>query len=136
MTATHNFTDLSCSLFDLDYFRDVKLKIGHEAYKCHRMILCRSSEYFTKLCGPDSQFEEGSQATIELKEDDPGAAKAVLLHLYGVSYPKILENLGIGGTGIVNMALKNVLVLHAGRKYQLQKLTSSAALTLENAISF
>jgi hypothetical protein len=42
--------------FRQDALSDVTLKFGDKEMKCHKVILCARSEYFKKLCGPDSKF--------------------------------------------------------------------------------
>lgn len=37
-------------------FTDLLIKFSGREIRAHRLILCQSSTYFEKLCGPESQF--------------------------------------------------------------------------------
>lgn len=53
----HRMPDLNTAdFFDKDEFSDITIKFSRRAIKGHKFILCRYSEYFKKLCGPDSNF--------------------------------------------------------------------------------
>ncbi|KAM3423886.1 hypothetical protein BST61_g1282 [Cercospora zeina] len=70
------------TLFKQDDYSDVTIKLSDRQITCHKAIICNRSEYFKKLCGKDSLFAESSQKVIELKDDNPGAVEAMLVHLY------------------------------------------------------
>ncbi|SMQ54862.1 unnamed protein product [Zymoseptoria tritici ST99CH_3D7] len=72
--------------FKQDALSDVTLKFGNREMKCHKIILVTRSEYFKKLCGPESRFAEANQPVIELKEDDPTALEALLRYIYTFEY--------------------------------------------------
>ena len=64
-------------------FSDVTIKFGDDEVKCHKIILCATSEYFRALCGPDCQFAEANQRVIELKDDpDPDVIRGLLQYMY------------------------------------------------------
>jgi hypothetical protein len=42
--------------FRQDALSDVTLHFSGREMKCHKIILCARSEYFRKLCGPESGF--------------------------------------------------------------------------------
>ncbi|KAK4544581.1 hypothetical protein LTR36_004153 [Oleoguttula mirabilis] len=74
--------------FDQEAFSDVTVKFGTRERKCHKMILCSTSQYFNDLCGPGKSFAESSQLVVELKDDDEEAVEAMLRWLYTFDYEK------------------------------------------------
>ncbi|KAK4544582.1 hypothetical protein LTR36_004154 [Oleoguttula mirabilis] len=76
----------TADLFNKDAFSDIKIKFGSRQFKAHKIVICRQSQYFNKLCGPDTQFAEGGQTVIELKEDDEDAVYAMLQWIYTFEY--------------------------------------------------
>lgn len=85
---------MEVSLFDEGNHSDITIRIDHRDFSCHKLVLCDTSKYFNLLCGPKSKFRESALSTIELKEDGPNAAEAVLRHLYKFSYADIETTLG------------------------------------------
>ena len=43
-------------LYDCDQFTDLTINFSGRKVKAHRVVLCIQSEYFSKLCNPDSGF--------------------------------------------------------------------------------
>lgn len=46
----------SALLFDKPEYSDIIVSYSDRRTFCHKIILCTSSDYFKKLCGPGSQF--------------------------------------------------------------------------------
>ncbi|GAB1736337.1 hypothetical protein NU219Hw_g7002t1 [Hortaea werneckii] len=74
--------------FDQEAFSDVTVRFGTNERKCHKLILCAKSDYFKELLGPEKQFVEAQQPTVELKDDDNAAVEAMLRWLYTFDYEK------------------------------------------------
>nr|OQO17401.1 hypothetical protein B0A51_15854 [Rachicladosporium sp. CCFEE 5018] len=74
------------SLWDQREYSDITIKFSGKTIFCHKIVLCRFSEYFKKQCGPGSRFAEASLKEIELKDDDPEALEALLEYLYQIEY--------------------------------------------------
>ncbi|KAF7195228.1 hypothetical protein HII31_03434 [Pseudocercospora fuligena] len=72
----------TAALYNQPEYSDVTIRFSNREIFCHKVVLCTSSEYFKKLCGPGSQFVERQQKSIELKGDHPDAAEAILRYLY------------------------------------------------------
>lgn len=72
----------TAALFDQPEYADVTVSYSGRKTSCHKIILCTSSDYFKKLCGPGSHFAESSQNIIELKEDHPDAVYQLLRFIY------------------------------------------------------
>lgn len=73
-------------LFDQEAYSDIIIKFGEREIRCHKVILCESSDYFKPLCGPGSQFAESKMGTIELKDEAPTALQACLRYIYTFKY--------------------------------------------------
>jgi len=58
LVYAHPLTHTS-SLFDNARFSDLIIRFADREIKAHRFVLCEQSEYFNKLCGPDSPFFVG-----------------------------------------------------------------------------
>lgn len=43
--------------FDQEAYTDITIKFSGRETKAHKIILCSNSEYFKRLCGPDSKFK-------------------------------------------------------------------------------
>ncbi|GIZ36648.1 hypothetical protein CKM354_000011700 [Cercospora kikuchii] len=69
-------------LFNQPTFSDVIISFSGRRIYCHKLILCSKSEYFKKLCDPDSGFSESTQKVIQLRDDDPDAVEHVLRYIY------------------------------------------------------
>ncbi|KAK3699719.1 hypothetical protein LTR37_016324 [Vermiconidia calcicola] len=74
------------SYLDQEAFSDVTIKIGDRSIKCHKLILCHNSDYFKMICAPGSRFVETRSNIIELKDDNPQAAEAMLRYTYNLRY--------------------------------------------------
>lgn len=74
----------TANFYKKDAYSDVTIKYGSRQFKAHKLILCSQSEYFTKLF--NSQFAEGSQKVVELKDDDEDAVEAMLTWIYTFDY--------------------------------------------------
>ncbi|EME79247.1 uncharacterized protein MYCFIDRAFT_204749 [Pseudocercospora fijiensis CIRAD86] len=72
----------TATLYNQPDYSDVTIRFSGREVFCHKIILCTTSEYFKKLCGPGSHFAESQQKTIELKGDHPDAVEAILKYLY------------------------------------------------------
>ncbi|KXT07708.1 hypothetical protein AC578_10174 [Pseudocercospora eumusae] len=72
----------TAALYNQPEYSDVTIRFSNREVFCHKVILCTSSEYFKKLCGPGSHFAESQQKCIELKGDHPDALEAILEYLY------------------------------------------------------
>ncbi|GAB7332583.1 hypothetical protein MBLNU13_g04358t3 [Cladosporium sp. NU13] len=72
----------SARLFNKAKFSDLLIKFSDREIHAHRFVLCQSSAYFDKLCGPDSHFAEADRNEITLYDDDPDALEAMLRHIY------------------------------------------------------
>ncbi|KAK6428416.1 hypothetical protein LTR95_015441, partial [Oleoguttula sp. CCFEE 5521] len=57
--------------------------VGSKKFCCHKFVICQASDYFAKLCGPESKFAEEGAAEIELKDDDPEVMEVLLRRFYG-----------------------------------------------------
>ena len=44
-------------LFDKDAYSDVTVSFSGRQIKAHKVLLCQTSDYFKKLCGPDARFQ-------------------------------------------------------------------------------
>lgn len=44
--------------FSQDFMSDITVICGDRKVKCHKLILCGTSEYFMQAIGPDSKFME------------------------------------------------------------------------------
>ncbi|OQO07250.1 hypothetical protein B0A48_07820 [Cryoendolithus antarcticus] len=73
-------------LWNTPEYSDITIKFGGERFFCHKLVLCRASEYFKTQCGPGSRFAEANAKEVELVDDDPAALEAFLLHLYQHDY--------------------------------------------------
>jgi hypothetical protein len=117
------------SLFDCEDYSDITIKTEAREYKCHTIILCHTSEYFKAMCGPRSPWLESKQSVVELKEDDPKAAEAILRHLYKFEYDEIRES--IGGFDITT----RLNVVLAAQKYLLPEFEEIALHRVEHALA-
>jgi hypothetical protein len=46
----------NAKLYNNARFSDLLVKFSGRKIKVHRVIICHTSAYFDKLCGPESQF--------------------------------------------------------------------------------
>ncbi|KAK6439941.1 hypothetical protein LTR95_003837 [Oleoguttula sp. CCFEE 5521] len=72
----------TASLWNQTDYSDITITFSGRSVHCHKIVLCRASDYFNRQSGPRSQFAERSLKEVELKDDDPDALEALLLHLY------------------------------------------------------
>ncbi|GAB7324720.1 hypothetical protein MBLNU13_g08579t1 [Cladosporium sp. NU13] len=77
-------SDLYKAFFDDATLSDLTIQLRDGTVRVHRIILCRKSEYFTKLL--TGSFQENGRKEIELKEDDGNSMVAVLRYIYGLPY--------------------------------------------------
>lgn len=97
------------SFYQSSDFSDVKLVTPDRNYKCHKIILSFSSEFFRTLL--NSNFKESRTSIIELKTKDPRNV-----------FPSILEYMY---SGRIHISLENVIpLLEQSDKYLIKDLTS------------
>lgn len=107
---------------------------GEKEFKCHKMILCRNSEYFKTMFGR-SNFKESEQPVVELHEDDSHSAEVVLRYIYGFDYEEIekaLDNSSPASIQSVTIHMNNLI---AAQKYPLHSLETAPFRRLEFDIS-
>ncbi|KAF2207737.1 hypothetical protein CERZMDRAFT_102004 [Cercospora zeae-maydis SCOH1-5] len=69
------------TLFKVEDYSDVTIKLSDREIPCHKAVICTQSEYFQKLCGKDSPFAKGNEKVVQLKEHDPDAVEAIIRYL-------------------------------------------------------
>lgn len=107
---------------------------GEREFKCHKMILCRNSEYFKAMFGR-SGFKESEQPIVELHDDDPLAVEVVLRYLYGFEYHHIELHFDFSlklSLETVSIHMSNFIAV---QRYLLPLLESAILTRLEEYIS-
>lgn len=51
----------TADFFNKNAYSDITISFGDRQFKAHKFILCSQSDYFKKLCGPNTGFAEGNQ---------------------------------------------------------------------------
>lgn len=113
-------------LFNQEAFSDITVKFGNHERKCHKVILCAKSDYFTQLLGPGKEFAEANRSAVELKGDDEDAIEAMLRWLYTFDYE------ARGATASLDFHI-NVAVV--ANKYLLRDLEQEASLRFARALT-
>ncbi|KAI5200831.1 hypothetical protein E4T38_06358 [Aureobasidium subglaciale] len=98
---------------------DVKIKFGGHQLFGHKVVLVRRSRYFLRAF--TGAFPVASSSEIDLGDDeDPGAIRAMIRHIYELPYDKMLEGDTADDTAAYSInedLLFHIVVFTAADKY-------------------
>ncbi|KAK5116593.1 hypothetical protein LTR85_009218 [Meristemomyces frigidus] len=121
------------SFFDQEAYSDIIIKYGTKQLKAHKMIICSKSDYFKKLCGPDSRFAESKKNIIELKDDDENAVTSMFKWLYSFEYDEAWTKPSVAPLQRSSFE-RHVAVYIVADKYQLPALSELAKQRIESIL--
>lgn len=112
-------------------FPDLTVKLtGHKTWLCHKMVLCKRSDWFLKACS--GKFKEGGASLIEVKEGDGNVLEAALEYCYTLGGDNFETRANEGGIGA---AVYYVRLFHVAEFYFIKGLAGLAADGFGEAIS-
>jgi hypothetical protein len=63
-------------------FSDISFIVGDQTYYGHKAVICARSEYFAKMIGPNSTWQESKEKSLKIQDVAPKVFLAYLEFLY------------------------------------------------------
>nr|OQO32303.1 hypothetical protein B0A51_00362 [Rachicladosporium sp. CCFEE 5018] len=107
-------------------FSDVVIKYDDCSVFAHKVVLCRASEYFSKMF---DNFLEASSSEVTPHDDDPDAVTAMLQHLYNIDYTTLTQQ-----PSIASSILAELRIYATADKYNIKDLRNRAYTRIRDAL--